>query len=388
MNQLLLPSDVTCLVDLSKPCFSPTVALYGAIFWAVASVIFKFGMLFVGRKYYSEVDPHKCYLPDEYPLKPVRGKMKDWTKNVMSASESELTSFLTFREIDASSMPMAEKQNEAAKEALAYRNELFDENLLFFHEANFLRGEKVPFPVMMSTWNPKGWFGEMGEAAQLIWSGNFSYALHHTCGGLGALYCLQYDMTYVRLLCYMDMCFNLLDLILMPISLLTKRDYCLYSGNRRMDTSKGDYSMVGFYKLMVKHHVGASVLEYLALAQGTDPVLIAEGALAMMGTTGMLHFASVLSDSMPVRENKPVRFYFTALVFAACVHFRGILWIYKYFPGLVMDTYGRSGLFASVICSICLLMFSKVNWDFIKVYWSKTNKMYEAYKEEARHKKL
>lgn len=388
MNQFLLPSDVTCVVDLSKPCFSYTVAIYSVLFWAIASVFFKFGALYIGRKYYAEVDPHKCYLPSDYPLKPVRGKMNDWTRNVMSASESELTSFLSFRGVDASRLSMSEKQNESAKQALAYRNELFDENLLFFHEANFLREEKVAFPVMMSTWNPKGWFGEMGHAAQNIWCGNFAYAVHHTIGGLSAFYCLQYDIKYVRLLCYMDMCFNLLDLLLMPISLITKRDLSLYSGNRRMDMSKGDYSMVGFYKLMVKHHVGASVLEYLALAQGTDPVLIAEGALAMMGTTGMLHFASVLSDSMPIRENKPVRFYFTALVFAVCVHFRGILWVYKYFPGLVMDTYGHSGLFSSVICSICLLMFSKVNWDFIKVYWSKTKKMYEAFKEDARLKKL
>lgn len=391
MNRLLMPTDVACLVDLSKPCFSPTVALYGALFWFVASYVFKFGALYIGRKYYSKVDPNKAFLPDTYPMKPVRGKMDDWTRSVMSTSESELNRFLEFRQVnlkDLMAMSLEEKQVAAAKEAVAYRNELFDDNLLFFHEANFLRGEKVAFPVMMSTWNPKSWFGEMGTAAQYIWCGNFSYAMHHTCGGLGALYCLKYDITYVRLLCYMDMCFNLLDLLLMPISLLTKHDYCLYSGNRRMDTAKGDYSMIGFYKLMVKHHVGASILEYLALAQGTDSVLIAEGSLAMMGTTGMLHFASVLSDSMPIRENKIVRFYFTALVFAVCVHFRGILWVFKFFPELVIDTYGRSGILAAILCTICLLMFSKVNYDFIKVYWSKTKKMYEAYKEESRLKKL
>lgn len=388
MNRLLLPSDVTCLVDLSKPCFSPTFAVYFTIFWAFASAFFKFGALYVGRKYYSEIDPSKSYLPDSYPMKPVRGKMNDWTRNVMSASEAELTSFLTFRGIDSSALSMDEKQQKCAKEALAYRNELFDDNLLYFHEANFLKGIKAPFPVMMSTWNPKGWFGEMGEAAQLIWCGNFSYAFHHYCGGIAALYCLFYDITYVRLLCYLDLCFNVLDLVLVPISMALKVDLSLYSGNRRMDVSKGDYSMVGFYNLILKHHVGATVLEYLALVQGTDPVLIAEGSLAMMGTTGMLHFASLLSDSMPIRENKAIRFYFTALVFAACVHFRGILWVLKFFPGLVMDTYERSGLLASIVCTICLLMFSKVNWDFIKVYWSKTNKMYEAYKEESRLKTL
>ena len=376
------------MTDFSVAGFSLSLFLKSVVFWAVFCVFFKWLALVLGRRYFSSVDIYKCYLPDEFPVEKQRGIIKDWTRSVMTVGEDVLDSFLKFRNIEIAALSKTRKQELAANEALKYRNELFEENLLFYYEEKFLHKRRSPFPIMMKTWNAEGFFGEMGSACQLFWAGMFTFGVHHFFGGLLSLYALQVDISYARWIVYCDIGFNAVELVLMLVSMLTRMDYTLYSGPRRMDRSKGDYTMAGHYRMMTFHHIAASTMETLALVGKTDPVLIAEGGLAMMGTTGVLYVISTLTDAMPIRENKRARFLFTAFVALVYIWERGVIWITKLVPGLLLDTYAKSGLPATVIAAVGLTMFTQVNCEFLRMYSSKTRKLYGAYIDGEKAKRL
>lgn len=387
MEYFLSPSEVTCVMDLSTPCIEPKLIGYLFVFWIAATYGIKYGSLWLLRRLYTEIDPYKCYLPTAIPAKKHRGHVEDWTRNVMSVGESELDKFLQFRNVEVMDLSLQKKQYLAAEHALQYRNELFDDAFYHYFEAKFSKGENPPFPVMMSVWNPSNWFGEMGPGFQLNYCGQLAYAFHHAMGGLLAFYCMNFDVSLARLLCYIDTSFNLIDLILMAVSMLTKRDLSIFSGNRRMDVAKGDYTMSGFYVLIVFHHVAASSVEMLALSIGIDPLLIAEGAFAMLGTTAMFHYVCSLSDCMPIRENKFGRLMLNAFTTFVMYYYRGFLWIVRYVPQLLLDTYQKAGIVPASICLVFLLAFTSFNKDFLLLYYGKTKKLYQIYAEDEKIKK-
>lgn len=255
----------------------------------------KFGSLYLLEQLYGrkKVDPSKAYLPAEFPLEFGPGATKPWTKRVTEVSEAEIESFLTFRCIpDIDELTLKEKQKKAAKEAVKYRNELFDKKFFRYIDDKFLQNKKVPYPLQMPTWNPNAWFSEVGHQYRYFFCGNLAYAIQHFSGGLLAFLSLKQRPKLIRLMLYSDIGFNLVDLILMGISLIANYDFTMYAGNRRMNPEKGDPSMKGLYRLLMAHHLGAALIEIGALAVNADPRLSAEVAIALLGTTGALHSAA------------------------------------------------------------------------------------------------
>jgi len=336
--------------------------------------------------YFGEICTDKAFLPSKFPVPCTSGSPEDWPLSVAKASEKELDAFLEFRGRKATSIE--EKRRVTAVEAVKYRGEVQDITAFKYIDEKFTQKKSVPFPIRLRCWNGwNGFFAEIGEHGQYAWCGSFSWAVEHGIAGLVALYALYVDLTYIRVVVYIDMGFNMVDLVLMVASMIIKYDITVYSGVRSMDPAKGDPNMAGLFKLLAAHHFGGVLLESLSLSINSDALLMAEMAVAMLGTTGMLHFVAVLTDAMPIRENPRNWLLFTGSVLVTMVYYRGFMWVFYVYRSIV-DVYGKAGILGVVLDVLFLSLFTLFNIDFIKFYYSKSKKIYSQFKEQQTQKKI
>eukprot|EP00948_MAST-09A_sp_MAST-9A-sp1_P000281 g281.t1 len=207
------------------------------------------------------------------------GNTEDFEIPLLKATPDELGEFLRLRGFSAEKLDMSldSLTKAAAQEALKYRGELFDCKLFSYLDENFTKNNKgTPYPVPMKNWGPCfGWFGfwkQLGPSTQAFFLGNFAYSVQHFTSGLFAWIALtrwagssslsDFDAWFLfKLAIYLDVGFNLADLILMLISVICKIDISFYSGLRFKPVAKGRKDMAavsGVMTLLVMHHAGAA----------------------------------------------------------------------------------------------------------------------------------
>eukprot|EP00516_Mucochytrium_quahogii_P004857 CAMPEP_0203749480 /NCGR_PEP_ID=MMETSP0098-20131031/4033_1 /ASSEMBLY_ACC=CAM_ASM_000208 /TAXON_ID=96639 /ORGANISM=" , Strain NY0313808BC1" /LENGTH=397 /DNA_ID=CAMNT_0050638549 /DNA_START=355 /DNA_END=1548 /DNA_ORIENTATION=+ len=375
-----------CVFDGSG-CVSYKLILLSFLFWGIGLHVLKYLFIKVCEYLLGEVDADHAYLPDVFPVEEKAGKSEEWMNKVSTCGEKVLDGFLAFRgKGDEVSLSLEVKRELVAREAVAYNNEVYDRKLGWYITEKFTNKKRVAFPVKPRPWNGwRGWMAELGPEDRAGISGVFVYMLEHGLAGFLALYSLHYDDRFVRVVSYVDMGFNLADLVFMTASLFIGYDCSIYMGPKRM--GKGDTNPSGIFKMLAFHHLGAAVLEFMQLKVDSDHTLCAEIAICLLGTTGLLHCASVLSNSLPIRDNKPVFFGFTAFTFAAMVWYRLLMWPFIVYSSLV-ETYARGGASATVGALLFLALFTLFNIDFLKFYWHKTKMAYKMYAKKPEAKKL
>lgn len=259
-------------------------------FWAMALFLIKYSIQTFLFIFCSTISSSHAKLPVEnWRQKP--GAMGEWgTKVVKDASMSELERFLVFRRVTPKTDSQGrvfrkELEKLATTEVVNYKSECVDFGSRTYNHEVFTRGNKsYPRFEPPPHWNGwQGFWAEMGNYGQNLFSGNLAYAIEHgTVGMLAAYFLFSYNVFAFKLAMYLDLGFNLVDLLLMSVSFLIQKDVTFYSGFGNI------FGTTGTFKLLLLHHLAACALEYLVLAVG-DNVHFAEVAchlmVALVGTT-------------------------------------------------------------------------------------------------------
>mmetsp|Transcript_19958 Transcript_19958/g.32894 ORF Transcript_19958/g.32894 Transcript_19958/m.32894 type:complete len:389 (+) Transcript_19958:527-1693(+) len=364
-----------CVMEF-EGCVSYELIAFSFVFWAIGLHVFKYAFNALCGWLFSSIHPERAYLPDSFPVPHEEGRPKAWVLKVSNANESLLDDFLKFRKFDAKSMSLEEKRMAVAKEAVAYNCEVQDRRMGRYLTEKFTQGRKIPFPVKLEPWN--GWGGfmaEIGSFSRCGLSGVSAYAFEHAIAGAFAVYALNHDLRYIRVVAYIDIGFNLADLVLMVVSMAIQYDISIYMGPKRMIPSKGDSDASGIFKLLAFHHLGAAVLELLSLKYNSNPLLCCNIAVAMLGTTGLMHCLAVLTDSLPIRSNRSGWFAINAFTLAVMVWYRALAWPYIVYLS-VYDSFEQGGWMLTIPSVLFLGLFTLFNIDFIKFYWHKTQMSY------------
>lgn len=232
----------------------------------------------------------------------------------------------------------------------------------------------------------------MGPSTKAFFLGNFAYAVQHGVSGIMAYIAWtrfgdisEKDAWFIfKLAVYLDVGFNITDLILMGISILFSIDITIYSGPRFKPVAKNRKNMKaisGIMKLLLMHHLGAVGMELSGLYLGPELDLGCRLLISLLGTTGCLHFICVCAGYTPIVNQFVLSSFILHFgTFIAMLYYRAYQWIIVVNEGL-KATYHKGGYQATISVSFALLIFTLFNLDFIKHYYKVSKKSFKLIKK-------
>jgi len=369
--------DVETLQKIDGP---PDIALILTCFvlWAFGLSIVKYSLQIFCHLCCSSIDASQARLPPP-AWRQTPGALGEWGTTVKNASLNELETFLNFRKLtpktdSQGTASRSELEQLATVEAVKYKSECLDLAVRTYNHETYTRGNKKwPYFVPQHSWN--GWRGfwlELGGYAKNTVAGNIAYAFQHATSGVLCVYFLvTYDVLAYKLAVYLDLGFNMVDLLLMALSLAFDKDITFYSGCGHI------FGASGVFKLLLMHHLGAAALELCILFLGSDlqdGVLACQMMLALVGTTGLMHFLCICSYMTPIREKPKINFVLHALTLALFVWYRAIYWVYLLW--VCMSRVLQKGWLAGIVFVLSFGLFTLFNVDLIRHYLKVTRKTY------------
>lgn len=348
-------------------------------FWLVVQFAIKYSIQAFFYIFCSTLEESQIKIPPPtWKIGP--GAFGEWETPVSKATEEQLTAFLEMRKVtpkkDAQGKAsMAELRKLALAEAVKYKYECTDfAHRTYNHEVYSNGNKHYTYYIPQHHWN--GWRGvwaEMGSYGRGLFSGNLAYSTQHATSGVLAWWFLSTHNPFAYKLClYLDIGFNMVDLLLMSLSLVLKRDITVYSGFGPI------FGAAGIFKLLVIHHFAAVLLELCALLNARTvehASLIMEMMVALVGTTGLLHFVCIVTYLTPVRESTLLSLVLHVTQLALMVWYRVVFWLYLVWRCTV-DAFAVGGVVVGVISLSAFGLFTLFNVDLVHHYYKVSMKLY------------
>jgi len=131
----------------------------------------------------------------------------------------------------------------------------------------------------------------------------------------------------------------------------------------------------GIFKLISLHHLGAVALEWCVLSITSDiehAVLACEMMLALVGTTGCMHFVCICAYPTPIRENALCSFLLHAVTLCLMLWYRFVKWVYLLYACILWAF--SAGWVAGLTSVLAFALFTAFNVDFLRHYIKITKK--------------
>jgi hypothetical protein len=214
---------------------------------------------------------------------------------------------------------------------------------LLVHKSTTVRKNESP-----GSWT--GWsafYLELTNSKQMEFCGEFVLLICHLVPAILALcYLVDNDLfDLLKLAIYIDLSFDLVDVLCMAISQLAGKNYSIPC-----------FPSIFFWILYVHHGLGMSFYA-LAIVIGADPVYVANFMFVMLGVSGISFLvADLLRDYTPLSENLRASFIASLISFSVIVTVRVCYWIYLFARGMEI-AFGYS-IIAGVVAAIIYLTFT------------------------------
>lgn len=376
-----LNSNADKMVDMMNG-IDPVLVGISAISWFL---ILYFGKLALHRfmnKIAGDIPLETVRIPTTFPVVDPPGASVEFEKRVVDATKEEIADFLEYRGLDRDA-----GLGVAADEAITLRRELWDIKLFtHYYQIYTLSNRKWPYAKQMLSWSGwKGWYREMGPNSQKWVLGNAMYAFQHALTGLIAAIHLYVapSSEIVRFALYSDIGFNIVDLVLMIVSVAMGIDVTILCGVRMKPSAEGTTdmrAMNGTYKGLIVHHFGAFMLEAVSLSMDTSKSadFVAESLVALLGTTGALHFYASLMAYTPVRQNRMWDFLNNLIILSVFMWYRAIYWVIIVLRGSYLS-FLNGGAVTGLTTAFFYAFFTIFNYHGVMGYVKSTKRAWTAW---------